>query len=59
VGKKDDPTYEQIRGHVPKILARQFKQYCLDQEIDYSKGLEKILDSFFQAQQLYQAKSED
>lgn len=46
VAKKDDPNYEQIRGHVPKHLARQFKQYCLDEEIDFSEGLERILVSF-------------
>lgn len=47
MGKKDDPNYEQVRGHVPKHLVRQFKQYCLDEDIDYSEGLERILASFF------------
>lgn len=47
MGKKDDPSYEQVRGHVPKQLARRFKQYCLDEDIDYSEGLEGILASFF------------
>jgi hypothetical protein len=47
VGKKDDPKYDVVRGHVPKQLARRFKQYCLDEEIDYSEGLERILESFF------------
>lgn len=46
MGKKDDPNYEQVRGHIPKKLARQFKQYCLDEEIDYSEGLERILASY-------------
>ncbi len=58
MGKKDDPSYEQLRGHVPKALARQFKQFCLDQELDYSKGLQQILEDFFQAQQLYVVESE-
>jgi hypothetical protein len=47
VAKKDDPNYEQVRAHVPKQLARRFKQYCLDEDIDYSEGLEKVLTSFF------------
>lgn len=47
VGKKDDPNYEQVRGHVPKQLVRRFKQYCLDEDMDYSEGLERILASFF------------
>ncbi len=47
MAKKDDPNYEQVRGHVPKQLARQFKQYCLNEDIDYSEGLERILASFF------------
>jgi len=50
VAKKDDSSYEQLRGHVPKTLARQFKQYCLNEEIDYSEGLEKILASFFSSE---------
>lgn len=47
MGKKDDPKYDQVRGHVPKQLARRFKQYCLDEDIDYSEGIERILTSFF------------
>lgn len=47
MGKKDDSNYEQVRGHVPKQLARRFKQYCLDEDIDYSEGMEHILVSFF------------
>lgn len=47
MGKKDDMNYVQVRGHVPKAIAQQFKQFCLDQEINYSEGLEEILTSFF------------
>lgn len=49
MGKKDDRNYVQIRGHVRKDVARRFKQFCLDEEIDYSEGLEKILTAFFAA----------
>lgn len=47
MGKKDDMNYVQVRGHVPKAIAQQFKQFCLDKEIDYSEGLEQILTIFF------------
>ncbi|PSB01042.1 hypothetical protein [Merismopedia glauca] len=47
MGKKDSPKYELVRGHVPKSLARRFKLYCLEEEIDYSEGLEQILTFFF------------
>ena len=47
MGKKDDRNYVQIRGHVRKDVARRFKQFCLDREIDYSEGLETILTNFF------------
>jgi len=47
VGKKDDRNYVQIRGHVRKDVARRFKQFCLDREVDYSEGLETILVAFF------------
>ena len=47
VGKKDDMNYVQVRGHVPKAVAQQFKQFCLDKEINYSEGLEQILTIFF------------
>lgn len=47
MGKKDDRNYVQIRGHVRKDVARRFKQFCLDREVDYSEGLETILTTFF------------
>ncbi|GEM_PF-5660086 len=47
MGKKDDQNYVQLRGHVPKQLARQFKEFCLKEEINYSEGIEMILTAFF------------
>lgn len=41
--KKDDPNYEQVRGHVPKDLAMQFKLACTANRLDYSKGVEAAL----------------
>ena len=49
VGKKDDSGYEQVRGHVPKSLAKKFKQFCLDYDLDYSEGLEHVLTTFFES----------
>jgi hypothetical protein len=46
-GKKDDPNYEQLRGHVPRTLAKRFKQFCLDNDLDYSLGLETLIEGFF------------
>lgn len=47
VHKKTDPRYGLIRGHVPKGLLKRFKTYCLDNDLDYSQGLEDILTTFF------------
>ncbi len=42
-GKKDDPNYQVVRGHVPKELAKRFKLYCVENDVDNSQGLENIL----------------
>lgn len=47
VHKKTDPRYGLLRGHIPKALLMRFKSYCLDQELDYSQGLEDVLTTFF------------
>jgi hypothetical protein len=47
VHKKTDPRYGLVRGHIPKALLTRFKRYCLDNELDYSQGLEDILTTFF------------
>jgi hypothetical protein len=47
MGKKDDQNYVQLRGHVPRRLARQFKEFCLKEDINYSEGMEMILTAFF------------
>lgn len=41
--KKDDSNYEQIRGHVPKDLAMQFRLACTARKLDYSQGVEAAL----------------
>jgi hypothetical protein len=48
VHKKTDPKYALVRGHVPKALLKRFKSYCLDNDLDYSQGLENVLSIFFE-----------
>lgn len=47
VHKKTDPRYGLVRGHIPKALLKRFKNYCLENELDYSQGLEDVLTTFF------------
>ncbi len=47
VHKKTDPRYGLLRGHVPKALLKRFKNYCLENDLDYSQGLEDVLTTFF------------
>jgi len=49
--KKSDPEYEEVRGHVPKKLARRFKGLCTEQNIDYGTGLESALEWWIQQQE--------
>ncbi|MGQ4646784.1 hypothetical protein [Lyngbya aestuarii] len=48
VHKKTDARYALVRGHIPKVLQKRFRNYCVEKEIDYSQGLEDILTIFFQ-----------
>lgn len=47
-GKKDDPNYAVVRGHVPIELYKQFKIFCLDRNSDNSEGLEQLLKEYFE-----------
>lgn len=47
VHKKTDPKYGLLRGHIPKALLKRFKSYCLENDLDYSQGLEDVLTAFF------------
>jgi hypothetical protein len=48
--KKSDPNYEEVRGHVPKNLARRFKALCTEKGIDYGSGLEAALEWWIKQQ---------
>ncbi len=50
-GKKDDPNYAAVRGHVPVDLYKKFKIFCLERGIDNSEGLEELLREYFEDNQ--------
>lgn len=43
-GKRDNPNYSQVSGHVPKDLKRKFEIYCVMQDMTLSDGLELALN---------------
>jgi hypothetical protein len=47
-GKKDDPNYAAIRGHIPKELQMKFKLWCLKNDVDNSEGMENLLKEYFE-----------
>ena len=42
-GKKEDPRYGQVIGHVPKELIKRFKMEVLNQETNISEALEQSI----------------
>jgi hypothetical protein len=50
-GKKDDPNYAPVRGHVPVELYKKFKIFCLDRGVDNSEGLEVLLSEYFEGKE--------
>jgi hypothetical protein len=50
-GKKDDPNYSVVRGHVPNDLYKKFKLFCLDRDVDNSEGLEQLLVEYFEREE--------
>ncbi len=50
-GKKDDPNYAPVRGHVPIELYKKFKIFCLDRGVDNSEGLEVLLTEYFESKE--------
>ena len=42
-GKKEDPRYGQVIGHVPKELIKRFKMEVLNQETNISEALEQAI----------------
>jgi hypothetical protein len=47
-GKKDDPNYAVVRGHVPADLYKEFKFFCVERNVDNSEGLEQLLKEYFE-----------
>lgn len=55
-GKKDDPNYAVVRGHVPIDLYKQFKFFCVENGVDNSEGLEMVLRDYFGGKTHHQPK---
>jgi hypothetical protein len=53
-GKKDDPNYAVVRGHVPIDLYKRFKFFCVEKGVDNSEGLEVVLRGYFEWQDTQQ-----
>jgi hypothetical protein len=45
-GKRENPNYIQISGHVPKSLGLQFKAVCAANELTLSKALEDAVQKW-------------
>lgn len=50
-GKKDDPNYSAVRGHVPNDLYKKFKIFCVERGVDNSQGLEDLLREYFECKE--------
>ena len=47
-GKRDDPSYAQVSGYIPKKLALKFKAACTMRETTQSEALEKAVEAWLQ-----------
>lgn len=56
VDRRRDPSYEQVTGHIPKTLAKQFKVFCTENEITIAEALEKAVLLFLQEQKTKKEK---
>lgn len=59
VDRRRDPNYEQVTGHVPKALARQFKVFCTGEQITIAEGLEEAIALFLQSKGKARADTEN
>jgi hypothetical protein len=48
VDRRRDPNYEQVTGHIPKSLAKQFKVFCTENGITIAEALETAVQLFLQ-----------
>ena len=48
VDRRRDPNYEQVTGHIPKPLAKQFKVFCTENGITIAEALETAVTLFLQ-----------
>lgn len=47
-GKRENPNYIQISGHVPRDLGLQFKTVCAASELTLSEALEDALQKWIE-----------
>lgn len=47
--KKEDPDFTVLRGHVPKELFKRFKVFCIEEDLDNSEGLERVVQGYFES----------
>ena len=45
-GKRDDPSYSQVSGYIPKRLALKFKAACTMNETTQSEALEEAVKAW-------------
>jgi len=55
-GKKEDPRYAQLSGHIPKELALRFKAECALQSKTISTALEEAVQMWMAANTQESAK---
>jgi hypothetical protein len=48
-GKKENPNYMQVSGHVPKPLGLKFKTVCTASEMTISEAMEEALKAWLKS----------
>lgn len=50
--KKEDPDFTVLRGHVPRELLKKFRIFCVEEGINNSQGLERVLQAHFDSENI-------
>lgn len=56
VDRRRDPNYEQVTGHIPKPLAKQFKVFCTENGTTIAEALETAVQLFLQEKKAKEKK---
>jgi hypothetical protein len=57
--KKENPDFTVLRGHVPKELFKRFKVFCIEESLDNSQGLERVLQGYFDTENITSANKKE